>query len=523
MIRMALGRRISVAAVVVALAGSLTTSMASATPGSLQCPAPDPATPSRQLRAEWIASVVNIDWPSRAGLPAEQARAELIGWFDDAKRRNLNTVVLQVRPTADAFWPSPLEPWSEWLTGVQGQDPGYDPLAFAVTEAHRRNLELHAWFNPYRVAMHADPSRLRPDHPARVHPEWVVPYGGKLYYNPGIPEVRRFTEDAILDAVARYDIDAVHFDDYFYPYPVAGPPFDDEATFQRYGSGFASKADWRRDNVNRLISELSQRIAAIKPWVKFGVSPFAVWRNKATDPTGSDTTAGVQTYDDLGADTRKWVREQWIDYIVPQVYWSIGFTPADYAKVVPWWAETVTGTDVHLYIGQANYKVGISTQHPGWMDPAELSNHLTFNRAYPAVRGDVFFSAKDVRANRLSHMDLLQTQHYSRPALIPAAAGGRAPHRPLLLDARPSANGVHLTWLQDWRTTSVAVYRSDGSRVDQCTLVDASNLLTTERSTGSALQQLTDTTAVPGRRYTYRITTLDRQHHQSQPSNPQRS
>ncbi|MGH3994871.1 MAG: glycoside hydrolase family 10 protein, partial [Pseudonocardiaceae bacterium] len=353
------------------------------------------------------------------------------GWLDDAQHRRLNTVIVQVRPTADAFWPSNFEPWSEWITGVQGQDPGYDPLQFAIDEAHARNLEFHAWFNPYRVAMHADPSRLHPSHPGRLHPEWIVSYGGRLYYNPGIPEVRAHVENAIMDAVQRYDIDGVHFDDYFYPYPVAGQQFNDEATYQQYGAGFANKADWRRDNTNRLIQELDQRIHAAKPWVKFGVSPFAVWRNIATDPEGSDTRAGVQTYDDLYADTRHWVRQQWIDYLVPQVYWNIGFTPADYAVLVPWWSDEVDGTDVQLFIGQATYKVGTSTQDPAWFDPQEMPRHLTFNRAYPQVLGDVYFSAKDVRANRLSHMDLLVAQHYQRPALVPVASpsgnSGQAP------------------------------------------------------------------------------------------------
>jgi len=529
---MRLGRRcFGVAAVVVALAGSPLTTAASAAPlvqpvqPAQGCPAPDPATPKRQLRAEWIASVVNIDWPSRPGLPAAEQQAELVGWLDDAVARKLNTVILQVRPTADAFWPSPLEPWSEWLTGAQGQDPGYDPLGFAVTEAHRRNLELHAWFNPYRVAMHADPSRLRPDHPARTHPDWIVQYGGRLYYNPGIPEARRFTEDAILDAVRRYDIDGVHFDDYFYPYPVAGQQFDDEATYQRYGAGrFPVKADWRRHNIDLLVSELADRITRLKPWVKFGISPFAVWRNKATDPAGSDTTAGVQTYDDLGADTRKWVRERWIDYVVPQIYWNIGFTPADYAKLVPWWSAQVAGTDVQLYIGQANYKVGVSTQHPAWMDPAELSRHLTLNRSHPEVLGDVFFSAKDVRANRLSHMDLLAAEHHTRPALIPVMPqrGGHAPRRPVVVTARSGAGGVEVRWVPtDRRAQSFAVYRFDGVRdVSRCELSDAGNLIATGRMSPGFLQSFTDTTARPGGRYTYVLTTLDRRNHESEPSNP---
>lgn len=525
---MALSRRVGVAAAVVALAGSLLTSAAAAQ-DLAGCPAPDPAVPQRQMRAEWIASVVNIDWPSRQGLPVADQQAELRRWYDEAVSRRLNTVVVQIRPTADAFWPSPLEPWSEWLTGVPGRDPGYDPLAFAVAEAHQRNLEFHAWFNPYRVAMHADVNRLAPNHPARAHPEWIVSYGGRLYYNPGIPEVRRFVEDAILDSVRRYDVDAVHFDDYFYPYPVAGQQFDDELTYQRYGAGqFPVKADWRRNNIDLLISELAARIAELKPWVKFGISPFAVWRNRATDPTGSDTTAGVQTYDDLYADTRKWVREQWIDYLVPQVYWNIGFTPADYAKIVPWWSGQVTGTDVQLFIGQATYKVAVSTQHPAWMDPREMTNHLTFNRSHPQVVGDVYFSAKDVRANRLSHMDIVVAEHYSSPALIPVMRqrGGAAPRRPVLVDVRSGADGTVLRWVDtsgrpDRRATSFAVYRFDGLRaVGRCDLVDARHLVATGRTIDGVLQSFTDTTAVPGTRYTYVVTALDRIHHQSEPSLP---
>ena len=245
-----------------------------------------PTTPLRQFRASWVASVVNIDWPSRTGLTAAQQQAELIGWLDDAVRQHHNAVILQVRPTADAFWPSKVEPWSQYLTGTQGGDPGYDPLAFAVAEAHKRNLELHAWFNPYRLSMGTDINALVPEHPARQHPDWVVTYGGKLYYNPGIPAARKLVEDAIMDAVSRYDIDGVHFDDYFYPYPVAGQVFDDAATYAQYGAGFPTLAEWRRNNIDLLIQELQQRIKAVKPWVKFGISPFAVWRNKATDPLG---------------------------------------------------------------------------------------------------------------------------------------------------------------------------------------------------------------------------------------------
>ncbi|MGW2328633.1 glycoside hydrolase family 10 protein [Streptomyces sp. NPDC001700] len=366
----------------------------------------------RQFRGMWLASVANRDWPARPGLPAAEQRASLLAFLDTAVERRLNAVVFQVRPTADALWPSPYEPWSEWLTGVQGQHPGWDPLGTAVREAHRRGLELHAWFNPYRVANHADPTRLLPTHPARVHPEWVVPYGGKLYYNPGLPEVRRFVQDAMLHAVARYDIDAVHWDDYFYPYPVAGQVFDDDAAYAAHGAGFPDRAAWRRNNIDLLVRETAARVKRLKPRVRFGVSPFAVWRNRATDPLGSDTRAGVQTYDDLYADTRRWVREGWIDYVVPQVYWNIGFAAADYAKLVPWWAEVARGTGVQLYIGEALYKAGDPAQPAPWQDPAELSRHLTLCADYPQVRGNVYFSAKEVAADRNGAMARVVADHY---------------------------------------------------------------------------------------------------------------
>ncbi|MFT2019050.1 glycoside hydrolase family 10 protein [Streptomyces sp. 796.1] len=366
----------------------------------------------RELRATWLATVVNRDWPSKPGLPVSAQQAELTGLLDAAVERRLNAVIFQVRPAADALWPSPYEPWSSFLTGTQGRDPGWDPLGFAVRAAHRRGLELHAWCNPYRVANHPDPSRLVPTHPARVHPEWVVPYGGKLYYNPGLPEVRRFVQDAMFDAVTRYAVDGLHWDDYFYPYPVAGQTFDDDAAFARYGAGFPDRAAWRRHNIDLLVQETSRRVRALRRRVHFGVSPFGVWRNKATDPLGSDTRAGVQTYDDLYADTRRWVREGWLDYITPQVYWNLGFAAADYATLVPWWARTVAGSGVRLYVGEALYKAGDPAQPAPWQEVAELSRHLAFARQYPQVAGHAFFSAKEVAADPFGAMARVVADHY---------------------------------------------------------------------------------------------------------------
>ncbi|MFB6842185.1 glycoside hydrolase family 10 protein [Streptomyces sp. NPDC056361] len=375
----------------------------------------------REFRGMWLATVANRDWPSRAGLTAEEQRAELLAHLDAAVARRLNTVVLQVRPTADALWPSPYEPWAQCLTGTQGRDPGWDPLGTAVDEAHARGLELHAWFNPYRVANHTDPARLVAGHPARLHPEWVLPCGGKLYYNPGLPEVRSFVQDAMLDAVRRYDVDAVHWDDYFYPYPVAGQVFADDEAYARYGGDFPDKASWRRNNTDLLVSEMSERIKETKRHVAFGVSPFGVWRNAATDPEGSDTRAGVQTYDDLYADTRKWVREGWLDHVVPQLYWNIGLPAADYAKLLPWWDAVVRGTGVGLYIGEALYKAGDPAQPAAWQDPRELSRHLALAAAYPTVGGHCFFAAKEVTTDRIGAMAAVVADHYPTPVRPPKA------------------------------------------------------------------------------------------------------
>ncbi|GAA4796881.1 family 10 glycosylhydrolase [Streptomyces sanyensis] len=374
----------------------------------------------REFRGMWLATVTGRDYPSAPGLPAARQRAELLAHLDTAAERRLNAVVLQVRPCADALWPSPYEPWSRFLTGTQGRDPGWDPLGTAVAEAHARGLELHAWFNPYRVAVHTDLSRLAPGHPARLNPQWVVPYGGKLYYNPGLPEVREFVQLAMMDAVHRYEVDAVHFDDYFYPYPVAGQRFDDDEAWALHGRGHPDRAHWRRANTDLLVRGMAERLRAVRGGVRFGISPFGVWRNASTDPLGSRTAAGVQTYDDLYADTRAWVRNGWIDYVVPQLYWHRGFAPADYEVLVPWWAETVSGTGVDLYIGEALYKAGAAGQPAAWQDPAELSRHLDFAARHPEVGGHCFFSAREVGEDPIGAMSRVVADHYSA-----RARGGR--------------------------------------------------------------------------------------------------
>jgi len=421
-----------------------------------------PLAAARELRGMWITTVNNIDWPSRKGLPEAAVKAEYLGWLDLAVKRRHNAVFVHVRPSGDALWPSRYAPWSEWLTGVRGRDPGWDPMAWMVAETHRRGIEFHAWFNPYRGSQPAtvggagaDLARLAPDHPLRERPDWAVAHppgarDARLYFDPGIPEARRFVEDSILEAVRLYDVDGVHFDDFFYPYP-SGADFPDGRSYAEYGGG-VPRAAWRRANVDTFVREMRERLAALKPWVRFGISPFGIWRNAATDPAGS-ATRGLQSYDAIYADTRRWVREGWLDYIAPQLYWHIGFAKADYAKLLPWWASVVAGTGVLLYIGQADYRVG---EEGAWSRPAELDRQLALNDRY-GVSGSIHFSAKQVRADRLGAVSRYAEAHYAAPALVPTATRlrGVGPGAP-----RVTAGADALTWPPVPSAAGYAVYRA---------------------------------------------------------------
>ncbi|MEV4347037.1 family 10 glycosylhydrolase [Actinoplanes sp. NPDC049596] len=431
-----------------------------------------PTKATRELRGMWLTTVTNIDFPSRRGLSEAQVKAEYQHWLDVAVGQRHNAIFVHVRPSGDAFWPSAYAPWSEWLTGRRdGKSPGWDPMAYMVAEAHKRNLEFHAWFNPYRgtqpgpVGPGADFRKLAPNHPLLQHSDWAIafPQGktARLYFDPGIPEARKFVEDSMLEAVKKYDVDGVHFDDFFYPYPVAGQDFPDNASYAKYGAG-KSKADWRRENVNTLVREMNTRIKELKPWVKFGISPFGIWRNKTTDASGSDSK-GLEAYDAIYADTRKWVQEKWLDYIVPQLYWTVGFDKADYAKLLPWWATLVKDTGVQLYIGQADYRVG----EPGaWSEPGELERQLAMNDKY-GVQGQVHFSAKQVEANKLGAVARYRDKHYAAPALVPVMKQlpSAPPPAPQLTGAKRADDGaVHFQAASS--ATSWALYRVTGQTAD---------------------------------------------------------
>ena len=449
------------------------------------CPL-DPHADKTDLRGIWIASVTNIDWPSRPGLTPAQQQAELVAYYDLAVAQNYNTVVVQVRPTADAFWPSPLEPWSKYLTGTQGGDPGYDPLAFAVAEAHRRNLEFHAWFNPYRITMNltTDVAGLAATHPAKVHPEWTIPYGGRLYYNPGIPEAREFCQAAIMDAVTKYDIDAVHFDDYFYPYPVAGEVFHDEAQYAQYGAG-RSLADWRRDNINALITGLGSAIKAAKPWVKFGVSPFGVWMNKVNDePLGfghqSRRRRRTRTCMRTPADgCRRSGSTTSARRSTGRRAWRSRTTTSHRRLVVAAWSTATTCTSTS---GRRPTRSARRRSRPsGTPLPDGDEQPPALQLARPQVDGNIYFSAKDVRANRLDGMGIVQRDWYSHPALVPpmpwldATPPSKAPKD---LSAVRGASGTTLRWRAGEGTTvSFAIYRipvtADRVKDGDCRLADA--------------------------------------------------
>lgn len=484
-----------------------------ARPASLPVECPQIAAPAdsaaRQLRGMWIATVKGADWPTSPGADAQ--KREYLKLLDTAKALNFNAVFVQVRPAGDAFYPSNYEPWSQWLTGTQGRDPGYDVLRFLVDEAHKRDLEFHAWFNPYRASLDTDRSNLAVNHPARRHPGWAVSYGGELWYDPGLPQVRDLATTVIMDVVGRYDIDGVHLDDYFYPYPESGD-FPDDASYRAYGAGM-SRAAWRRHNIDVLVQGLSQRIHQAKPWVKFGISPFGVWRNASTDSAGS-ATSGLQSYDDIYADTRGWIQKGWLDYVVPQLYWPVGDPRADYTTLASWWARQVKGTPVQLYIGQAAYRVG---EEGPWRRPGELSGHLSLDDRLPQIRGEVFFSAADLAGDRQGFASRIRADHYTTPALVPVMPerGGTAPAAPRQAHAVASKDGVTVSW-HGTGATSFAVYRVAGTR-PACTRPDPATLIATVRAEPGQTTAVSDPTVKPGTAYTYLVTALDRLHHESGP------
>jgi uncharacterized lipoprotein YddW (UPF0748 family) len=397
-----------------------------------------PPKPIREFRGVWVATVANIDWPSKPGLSVSEQKRELLTILNHTVDLKLNAVIFQVRPACDAMYASSIEPWSEYLTGRMGQAPApfYDPLAFAVSEAHKRGLELHAWFNPYRAHHFKSLSAITANHISRTRPQLVKSYGKYLWLDPGEPEVQDYSLSVVMDVVKRYDIDGVHFDDYFYPdRDDAGvtADFPDDASWRRFGqhSGL-SRDDWRRENVDGFVQRVYKAIKANKPWVKFGIGPFGIWR-----PGYPSSIHGMDAYGTLYADSRKWLQEGWVDYFTPQLYWQIGPPAQSFPTLLTWWSEQNL-KHRHLWPGLGVY------QAKRWK-PDEIQRQIALTRQQSGVSGYVLYSMSKLETN-VALKNSLGRDLNASPALVPPSPWlGAAPEKPRIV-ANNRVLGSKLSW-----------------------------------------------------------------------------
>ena len=369
------------------------------------------------FRGAWIATVANIDWPSEAAIgDSATQQHEMTFLLDSLHSLGLNAIIFQVRPTADALYRSSFEPSSHWLTGTQGSSLTWDPLEWTIEEAHKRQMEVHVWLNPYRVNLaKTDTSVICEDHIWKKHREWFWEYNKQWYFDPGLDVTREWICTIVQDIISRYDIQAIHMDDYFYPYPVGKKQLPDAETFARYPRGFTDIREWRRNNVNMAIQEISATIRECKDSVEFGISPFGVWRNANVDSTGSATTAGITNYDDLYADIRLWIKKGWIDYVLPQLYWEIGKKAADYEVLAHWWANEVRGTKCKLYIGMAPYRLENASPKTPWGVGNEIKRQMDLNRTISEITGECFYSTRPLLRNPRGVCDTIRAIY--RPVL----------------------------------------------------------------------------------------------------------
>ncbi|NLY66714.1 MAG: family 10 glycosylhydrolase [Tissierellia bacterium] len=487
----------------------------------------------RQLRGAWISTTLNLDWPSTETINInndkeriERTKNELIAILDKAVDMNMNAVFLQVSPEGDAFYKSDIVPWSRYLTGTFGKDPGFDPLAFAVEQAHKRNLEIHAWFNPYRVSMNTNSATIESlnieKSVYREHPDWIRTAYDRFVVDPGIPEARKWVKDRVMEVVKKYDIDGIHFDDYFYHEKYIGE-LDDDNTFNKYNlENFSYKEDWRRNNTYLLIKEISQEIRKAKPWVKFGISPAAVWRNKQDDERGSNTRAGIPNYDRSFADTKKWVEEEIIDYIAPQVYFSFANPYVPYGEIASWWSNIIKDKNVHLYIGQALYKVNDDEDiyFKNNLAIEEFARQHKFNTGKTEVMGSIMFRFKNLYdANKQDVVNTIKNSFWSTKALVPVMdwKGGQAPARPTDGRIEALSYGNKLSWIDnDENTSYYAIYRTNkGNTLDINSNRAAIELIATVKKSNKKVQEFIDRTNSNLDDVVYAVTALDRLHHES--------
>lgn len=394
--------------------------------------------PKREFRGAWVATVANIDWPTdRNATPGAQI-AELVQTFDRLKAAGVNAVIFQIRTECDALYQSSVEPWSYWLTGKQGKapEPFFDPLQFAISEAHARGMELHAWFNPYRAVKTINDYEPAPNHVSVLHPDWLLSFSNYKMLNPGLPEVKTYVLSVVSDVLRHYDVDGIHFDDYFYPY---GPKVanEDSVTYEKYKGSFTNIDDWRRNNINDLMAKIYDTIKVVKPRVKFGISPFGIVQNKYAN------TNGFNSFDIIYCDPLAWIKAKSVDYINPQLYWEINHAKADYAKLLPWWSTVTDG--VHLYIGQ--YSSAMAAPNYKGLK-SELGDQLRLNRRTPNVHGEVFFSSKSITSNFSGFADSLKDNFYKYPALPPLMPwkDNTPPMAVTSLNAKGDSAGVTLEW-----------------------------------------------------------------------------
>lgn len=468
--------------------------------------------PKREFRGVWMHTI-NGDY---MGKSQNEFKAYLINQLNTLQNAGINAVLFQVRPEADAFYPSKYEPWSRFLTGTQGVSPGWDPMAFVIEECHKRCMEFHAWVNPYRVQLNIN-TKLDPSHVYYQHPEWFVVYGNQRFFNPGLPQCRDFINKVMKDIITRYDVDAIHMDDYFYPYPIAGKEFQDEEAFKAYGipAGFADEKDnWRRNNVNMLIRDLHQMIRETKPWVKFGVSPFGIYRNKknASDGIGSETN-GLQNYDQLYADVLLWIRNGWVDYNIPQVYWEIGNKAADHEILVNWWAAYAY--DRPLFIGQ---DVERTVKAADLNNPqiSQIPRKMYLSRNTQNVAGNCFWSGKALLENPGNYLGALTKVYQAYPALPPVFTfmDDKAPKAVRSLKARWTEDGYILMWREPKakeemdKANNYCIYRFENK--EKVNLDDASKIIAVTKDCFYKLPY--DEGKV---KYRYVVTALDRLHNES--------
>lgn len=468
-----------------------------------------------EFRAVWVATFHNIDWPSAKGLKASDQQSEFLQLLRNLQRNRMNAVVVQVRSNGDAIYKSDYAPWSEYINGAQGlaPEPYYDPLRFMVSAAHDRNMEFHAWFNPFRAISHHRFSSVADSNIARKHPEWTYQYGNTRYLNPGIPEVRNYLTKVVMEVVQKYDVDGIHFDDYFYPYQTNGEGLNDVEAFERYGSEFRTIHAWRRHNVDAFIQQVSDSLKSINPRVKFGISPVGIWRNKQDDPNGSNSDARFTSYDGLYADVRKWLESGWIDYVAPQLYWATEHPRASYDALAPWWAENTFGK--HLYIGHAAFKLK-EKKSTHWKNPEQLPHQLQFNQSYPQIKGSIFYSASSFEGNPHQVDELLQNDRFRYPALIPSMPwkDNIPPQAPDRLMATAKPRRIRLQWeapklAKDGESASYyIVYRFEGAQAQDMRRADRIRTITKD-------QVWLDLKVESGKNYTYLVTAVDRLHNES--------